>query len=209
MSKTHPSEFKSRTAFLEWMASRAETLAADLRRGAPPGTKRPEIDLRLQMATLLRCADFVLELSEANEGVEAPEPEALDLEYIALDIGHLRTEGYFEAPHESGMLVLGTPAVTLPFTSTQEDDDYVLRIEMGTGEQRVVVTTTQPSFGGKRFWFVCPGFERECGNRGMRLYRSIGGGPFGCHACHKAAHDTGWRSARDRQVLISTIQHTN
>jgi hypothetical protein len=210
MTRTHPPEFKTKAAFLEWMVSRADSLAADLRRSSPPSPSRPEIDLRLQMANLLQCADFVMQLSEAGATVTASHKDASEVEYIALDIGHLRSEGYLDAPHEEGALILRKPPIVLPFAiEGRPEVGFALRIGLSGAEQLLDVTTTQPAFGGKRYWFVCPGFEHGCGNRVLRIYRAVGGGPFACHACHKAFHDKGWRTARDRHVIISTIQHAS
>ncbi len=206
MTRTDPPAFKSKTALLEWMVSRAESLAADLRRSSPRNAASPEIDLRLQMASLLQCADFVLQVSEA--GAEAAPATVALPEYLALDMGHLRSKGYLDQDHEEGMLTLWRRKIILPFAVDRDSsgEDFALRVGAPRDLQRLRVTATHPSFGGRRFWFVCPGFESGCGNRVLRLYRTLDGGPFACHACHKAAHDGGWRSARDRKILVSTVQ---
>jgi hypothetical protein len=210
MTRTYPTEFKSKAAFLEWMMSRADSLAADLRRSSPPSTTRPEIDLRLQMASLLQCADFVLQLSEAAAAVAPSRQPAPQLEYIALDVGHMRSEGYFEALQEAGTLIMRKPPLQLPFAiSRAGSEQFQLRLGEPGAAQALEVAVTHPSFGGRRFWFVCPGFEGGCGNRVLRVYRTTEGGPFACHACHKAAHDNGWRTARDRHIVFTTIQHAS
>ena len=205
MTKHSPPESKSKAALLEWTLSRADDLASDLRRKS---AHHPETDLRLSMATLLQCADFVFQLSEA--GHEATASKTHNPEYVQLDIGQLRTKGYLAESHEEGLLSLWRRKVLLPFSIDEAmHDTYVLMIGSPRERQRIEVTTTHPSFGGRRFWLVCPGLERECGGRFLRLYRALDGGHFACRECHKATHDAGWRSARDRKILHSTIQRAS
>ncbi len=42
------------------------------------------------------------------------------------------------------------------------------------------LTTTQPYFGGVRWWFACPGCRRRVG----KLYRPQGKDQFACRHCH-------------------------
>lgn len=210
MTKSHPPQFKSKAALLEWMLSRADDLAAVLRRGTSgKPSHNPEIDLRLSMATLLQCADFVFQVSEAGELATAKPHSGSTPEYVQLDIGHLRTKGYLAASREEGLLSLWRRKLLLPFRVEESGDGFRMLIGTPGQEQELLIAATLPSFGGRRFWFVCPGLEAECGSRFLRLYRDLNGGPFACRNCHKAAHDNGWRSARDRKVLPSTIQRAS
>jgi hypothetical protein len=50
----------------------------------------------------------------------------------------------------------------------------------------VPLTTTQPRFGGLRWWFRCPLSRRgaACGRRVGKLYMPPQSGWFGCRQCH-------------------------
>jgi hypothetical protein len=52
-------------------------------------------------------------------------------------------------------------------------------------EEVVRLQTTQPNFGGVRWWFSCPRVVdgRECGRRVGKLYRPPGGRYFACRRC--------------------------
>ncbi len=52
-------------------------------------------------------------------------------------------------------------------------------------EEVVSLQTTQPNFGGVRWWFSCPRVVdgRECGRRVGKLYRPPGGRYFACRRC--------------------------
>jgi hypothetical protein len=69
-------------------------------------------------------------------------------------------------------------------------------LRMGDG-QTIRLTTTQPHFGGQRFWFVC-----GCGRRSGRLYLPAGETLFRCRLCcdltYQSAqeHNTKWAKIR-------------
>jgi hypothetical protein len=66
---------------------------------------------------------------------------------------------------------------TLTHASTKEQESL---------DYRVRLTTTQPRFGGLRWWFVCPlGVNgRACSRRVGKLYLPPGRRYFGCRHCH-------------------------
>jgi hypothetical protein len=88
---------------------------------------------------------------------------------------------------------------------------------------RIRLTTTQPRFGGLRWWFVCPLIANgnPCGRRVGKLYLPPGGRYFGCRHCHELtytscqeshkydtafrhlAQDTGYDFATTKQAMQS------
>jgi hypothetical protein len=68
---------------------------------------------------------------------------------------------------------------------------FYSRTRTGTKEKESVdyhhrLATTRPSFGGLRWWFVCPLIVngRTCIRRVGKLYLPPGGRYFGCRHCH-------------------------
>lgn len=203
-----PTNIKSKTALLEWILNHADGLAADLRRGRTAKLGRNvDADLRASMTSLLECAEFVLAVSDAGVATVPPSPGRRP-EYAVLDIGQLRTRGYLGGAAESGLLSVWREGVLLPFAvrRLRGSEDFTLQIGPPNDVQRINITATHPSFGGVRHWLVCPGLDAKCGRRFLRLYRATAGGGFACRECHKASHDAGWRTARDRKVHSPVIQ---
>ncbi len=205
MAGTVPRRYKTKAALLEWAFERASELSADLQRTKTPGSGRDaRNELRSSLTNLLRCADFVMELSEASANL-SPATLARD-EYVALDVGQLRSNEFLTQDHEFGTLSTWLQSLEVPFSITKTTDtSHELEIGQPGATQRIQITTTAPSFGGVRYWLVCPGLEAVCGGRFLRLYRPINGGLFACRNCHKAGHDSGWRTARDRKVHLPIV----
>ena len=63
-------------------------------------------------------------------------------------------------------------------------------------DYRVQLTTTQPRFGGLRWWFLCPMVRdgQACGCRVGTLYLPPGGRFFGCRHCHCLNYTTSQES---------------
>jgi hypothetical protein len=59
-----------------------------------------------------------------------------------------------------------------------EDDPEPVEVH-----QRISMVKTRPHFGGRRWWFRCPG-DVECGRRCHKLYLPWGGSGFACRGCH-------------------------
>jgi hypothetical protein len=63
----------------------------------------------------------------------------------------------------------------------------------GTKDQlnyRVNLTTTQPRYGGVRWWMVCPLMKNrsQCSRRAGRLYLPPGAKYFGCRQCYEITY---------------------
>ena len=107
---------------------------------------------------------------------------------FVLDIAELNDERLFS---------YGFATETVPFTNAfgqaigsvhvtieaSKPEPYVtLRFGGGHGrdiEQTISLKTTEPHFGGVRWWFCCP-----CGDRAGKLYRLPYVRYFACRACH-------------------------
>ncbi len=57
----------------------------------------------------------------------------------------------------------------------------------------VKLTTTQPNYGGTRYWFVCP--RPGCGHRVAKLYVTDSG-IWGCRRCLNLAYECQYRRSR-------------
>ena len=53
-------------------------------------------------------------------------------------------------------------------------------------DYKVSLVTTQPHFGGLRWWFACP--NAQCGRRVSKLYRPPGEDYFLCRHCHNLVY---------------------
>lgn len=79
---------------------------------------------------------------------------------------------------------------------------------------RVLLASTRPPLGGRRWWWVCP-LEvkgRPCGKRVQKLYLPPSASLFGCRSCHRLAyrvsqeHDKGVDAfLRDPALLRSAL----
>ena len=76
---------------------------------------------------------------------------------------------------------------------------YTITSRAGGKQQQydypITLQTTQPNFGGVRWWFTCPLVvgERSCGRRAAKLYLPPTGQYFGCRHCY----DLVYRSQRE------------
>lgn len=68
----------------------------------------------------------------------------------------------------------------------------------------VEVTTTRPTFGGRRFWFWCPvvDFRTRCGRRVGRLYLPPGQQVFGCRHCYNLTYLSAQRHDKRKDRLL-------
>jgi hypothetical protein len=68
----------------------------------------------------------------------------------------------------------------------------------------VRLTTTQPRFGGLRWWFVCPLIVggRPCERRVGKLYLPPGGRYFGCRHCY----DLTYTSCQEHDPRVSALR---
>jgi hypothetical protein len=60
----------------------------------------------------------------------------------------------------------------------------------------VDVVWTVPTYGGRRWWWICPLLVsgRPCGRRVGKLYLPPGGGSFGCRRCHELTYTSSQES---------------
>jgi hypothetical protein len=67
------------------------------------------------------------------------------------------------------------------FTLTQEHMDY-----------KICLQPAQPSFGGLRWWFICPLLQhrRPCNNRVAKLYLPPSGRYYGCRHCYDLTYES-------------------
>ena len=57
--------------------------------------------------------------------------------------------------------------------------------ESGTVDLAILLQNTHPNFGGLRWWFLCPLFDKgvPCSRRVRKLYRPRSAWYFGCRTC--------------------------
>lgn len=63
-------------------------------------------------------------------------------------------------------------------------------------ENRIMLTTSQQPFGGRRWWFVCP----HTGRRAARLHLPSGANTFACRNAYQLAYRSQRETARDRAL---------
>lgn len=96
--------------------------------------------------------------------------------------------------------------IRVRYTLTVEETGTVFRLAHGAErtvlgdaqEERVELLTTEPNFGGTRWWFSCPLSKagRPCNRRVAKLYLPPGGRHFGCRGCHELTYRSCRRSHR-------------
>jgi hypothetical protein len=76
--------------------------------------------------------------------------------------------------------------------------------EPQSADYRVSLTTTQPRFGGLRWWFVCPLIVRgwPCNRRVGKLHLPPGARYFGCRDCHGLTY----RSCQEHDSRVSALR---
>ena len=59
-------------------------------------------------------------------------------------------------------------------------------------EYPVKLAVTNPNYGGKRYWFICPLRDKygPCGKRVAKLYRPNGSAYFGCRHCYNLTYQS-------------------
>lgn len=74
----------------------------------------------------------------------------------------------------------------------------------------VRLTTTRPTYGGTRYWFLCP--RRDCGRRCDALYRPKGcnARAFACRSCYRLKYlsqrlGAGYRAERRAERLLRRL----
>ena len=97
----------------------------------------------------------------------------------------------------------GHTLATLEYAIISDGFEHVFRVVYPWGSDKIAfgirLRTTQPHFGGKRWWFTCPIIASgvPCGRRVAKLY--LAGPYFGCRQCHDLTYDKCQQSKRRRQ----------
>jgi hypothetical protein len=90
------------------------------------------------------------------------------------------------------------------FTPTATIDEVKFSYEVGGREieQRIQVASTQSKRNGKRYYFLCPGWDgHPCQERVGKLYLPPGEGSFCCRACH----DLTYRSVKEHDKRVDAL----
>jgi hypothetical protein len=102
--------------------------------------------------------------------------------------GTLRwTDGFSGQKSSIGIEILSDfndPYLRIYYTQTDPDN------KKQEYDYKIPLTTTPCNFGGKRYWFVCPGFfdGKYCGRRVGVLY--LGGKYFACRHCYNLTYSS-------------------
>lgn len=90
------------------------------------------------------------------------------------------------------------PWLRLLYTFTELDESY---------DYKVNLETTEPYFGGWRWWFTCPlsVSGAPCGRRVRKLYLPPDGRYFGCRHCY----DLTYRSCQESDKRVSALRRLN
>ncbi len=97
---------------------------------------------------------------------------------------------------------LSSPFVRLTYWSIPIDPE-----ERETFDYRVRLATTEPRFGGVRWWFLCPLLVHgtPCNRRVGKLYMPPGGSLFGCRHC-EGRRQAGALSGKRPRILLEEIK---
>lgn len=101
----------------------------------------------------------------------------------------------------------GAPAGSVGYAfypGTADHAEFVLRYALNGVEQsqRIQLVTTVPRFGGRRWWFLCPLFQRK-GER--KLVRCVCLPPGGRYFASRAAHRLNYQSQKDSRDLLGFL----
>lgn len=80
--------------------------------------------------------------------------------------------------------------ITLNYTVTSHN--YLGEDEKEDYEYSIPIVHTEPNFGGKRPWFICP--AKDCGRRAGKLYLPPNRSIFACRHCHDLSYESQGRS---------------
>ena len=65
-------------------------------------------------------------------------------------------------------------------------------------DYEVTLDSTEPHFGGVRWWFICP--LRGCYRRCAKIHLPPGGRYFGCRVCYDLAYESQWETRSERML---------
>ena len=173
-------------------------LARRLRNSTVPSLAPTEAIERVQtdLSLALRCVDLVLALDDALKAKEPGKEGADNMPAAVLDLGRLTAQGLFDATVRSGQLVRrGLEPLSYQLTRSP-GGGYTLSVWAGSQRNDLPIVTTQPRFGGDRYWFICPEHEQGGDQRALHLYLDSQTGHFSCRTC--CASVARWPGARVR-----------
>ena len=113
----------------------------------------------------------------------------------SLDAAKLARQGVFARPGNWGVALtwtnsFGEQVLWVPYWLENSPRGVFLNLRVGlrggeTVDEKILLQTTQPHFGGLRWWFACSLHNQsvECGRRVRKLYRPPRAWYFGCSHC--------------------------
>lgn len=166
-------------------------LARRLRANAQPAAPSEDAAVaRVQtdLSLALRCVDLVLALDDALKTEEPKAPSALaEMPLAVLDLGRLLAQGLLQGGVRSGQLTRAG-VFSLSYNLIQSaGSGYTLSVWSGVERNDLAIVTTQPKFGGDRYWFLCPTHDQGGDRRALHLYLDPQSGKFSCRACSRLA----------------------
>lgn len=196
---------RSPAGLLESIVTRADELAEEIKKAS--GTSQDPIrQARNLSSLLLRCADLVMDIHEAEQAHRLRQGLTRTPIYLALDVAQLRMLGLL-MPDAPSSILFRPGSHDLTGLSVQANGEGIELVLRGALSQTILITSTNPSFGGERSWFICPGIDgRRCARRALRLYQSREASAFACRNCHRRTHDRGWKVVGQRRIVRPTIQ---
>jgi len=108
-------------------------------------------------------------------------------------------DGTTEATLSYSVFATSGGATALRIDSNPRDGQSRMKFEY-----MIEITTTQPRFGGRRYWFRCPLLREgiRCGKRVGRLYLPPGQQLFGCRQCYGLTYQSAQQHDRRKDALI-------
>ncbi len=118
-------------------------------------------------------------------------------ECLTLSISDLKSRGVFKHDHCAGSITWSNEASIVFRFDMTESSQGVLKVSYALGKEKVedsiLLENTQPTFGGVRWWLLCPGWDsggRPCRRRVSKLYLPPGKRRFACRSCHHLTYSS-------------------
>jgi hypothetical protein len=131
----------------------------------------------------------------------------------SLDAGRLAKLSMF-APHGYAGASLtwsnrfGQQTLSVPYRIEDSARGLILHLlvesnERETVDLEILLRNTRPNFGGLRWWFLCPLFDKgvPCNRRVRKLYRPRSVWYFGCRTCQ----DLTYRSVQEHDKRVDRL----
>jgi len=180
------------------LARRLRDNARTVDEGEDVAVARVQTDLSLA----LRCVDLVLALDDAMKVDEPKSHPEGDMPLAVLDLGRLISQGLLAGGPRNGELTReGSFALPYQLSRAIGGSGYTLSVWYGSHRNDLNIVTTQPKFGGDRYWFVCPTHEQGGDRRALHLYLDPQTGKFSCRDCSHLASRYPVNRLRERRSL--------